>query len=130
MLSNQIDGVLVSFSKETTEFDHFSSLLDKGFPIVFFDRVPDISNAITVTVNDYSGAYEATKHLLHQGYRKIVHLSGPNNLKISKERLRGYQDALLDHGFTPDPSFVIECNRGTDDESQKKSSMKSFKPSP
>lgn len=119
MLSNQIDGVLVSFSKETTEFDHFSSLLDKGFPIVFFDRVPDISNAITVTVNDYSGAYEATKHLLHQGYRKIVHLSGPNNLKISKERSRGYQDALLDHGFTPDPSFIIECNRGTDDESQK-----------
>lgn len=119
MLSNQIDGVLVSFSKETTNFDHFSSLLDKGFPIVFFDRVPDISNAITVTVDDYSGAYEATKHLLHQGYRKIVHLSGPSNLKISKERERGYTDALLNHGFTPDPSFIVECTRGSDDEAQK-----------
>jgi LacI family transcriptional regulator len=119
MLSNQIDGVLVSFSKETTNFEHFSSLLDKGFPIVFFDRVPDISNAITVTVDDYSGAYEATKHLLHQGYRKIVHLSGPSNLKISKERERGYTDALLNHGFTPDPSFIVECTRGSDDEAQK-----------
>ncbi|MFN3997321.1 LacI family DNA-binding transcriptional regulator [Algoriphagus sp.] len=119
MLSNQIDGVLVSFSKETTNFDHFSTLLNKGFPIVFFDRVPEINNAITVTVNDHSGAYEATTHLLKQGYRKIVHLSGPANLNISRERARGYTDALLNHGFTPDPSFIVECTRGTDDEAQK-----------
>ncbi len=119
MLSNQIDGVLVSFSKETTNFDHFSNLLDKGFPIVFFDRVPEIHHAITVTVDDYSGAYEATKHLLQQGYRNIVHLSGPANLKISKERERGYTNALIDHGISPDPSFVVECTRGTDDEAQK-----------
>jgi len=119
MLSNQIDGVLVSFSKETTNFDHFSTLLDKGFPIVFFDRVPDIPKAITVTVDDYSGAYEATKHLLLQGYCHIVHLSGPENLQISKERLRGYTDALINHGITPDPSFIVECTKGTDDEAQK-----------
>lgn len=119
MLSNQIDGVLVSFSKETTNFDHFSNLLEKGFPIVFFDRVPEISNAITVTVADYSGAYEATRHLLLQGYRNIVHLSGPGNLKISKERSRGYTDALIDHGITPDPSFIVECTQGTNDDAQK-----------
>ncbi|MBA4300867.1 transcriptional regulator, LacI family [Algoriphagus alkaliphilus] len=119
MLSNQIDGVLVSFSKETTDFEHFSNLLAKGFPIVFFDRVPDIDNAITVTVDDYSGAFEATKHLLQQGYRRIAHLSGPSNLKISQERARGYTDALIHHGFTPDPGFIVECNKGTDDEAQK-----------
>lgn len=119
MLSNQIDGVLVSYSKETTDFDHFSNLLEKGFPIVFFDRVPAIDNAITVTVDDYSGAYEATRHLLLQGYRNIVHLSGPANLNISHERSKGYSDALSNHGITPDPSFVVECTRGTDDEAQK-----------
>lgn len=119
MLSNQIDGILVSFSKETIAFDHFSNLLDQGFPIVFFDRVPEISNAITVTVDDYSGAYEATKHLLQQGYRNIVHLSGPPNLLISRERARGYQNALTDHGIKLDPSFIVECFKGTDDEAQK-----------
>lgn len=119
MLSNQIDGVLVSYSKETNDFDHFSNLLEKGFPIVFFDRVPDIPQSINVVVNDYSGAYEATKHLIQQGYRKIVHLAGPANLKISKERIRGYQDALNDHGLPVDPSFIVECTKGTDDEAQK-----------
>ncbi|WP_111671083.1 LacI family DNA-binding transcriptional regulator [Algoriphagus litoralis] len=132
MLANQIDGVLVSYSKETTNFDHFSQLLDKGFPIVFFDRVPNIEQAITVTVDDYSGAYEATKHLLRQGYRNIVHLSGPSNLNISRERQRGYTNALIDHGFTPDPEFIVECTLGTDDEAQKTTTeiLKSFKKKP
>lgn len=119
MLSSQIDGVLVSYSKETTAFDHFSNLLDKGFPIVFFDRVPEISDAITVTVDDYSGAYQATKHLILQGYQTIVHLSGPSNLLISKERARGYQKALTDYGMSIDQSLMVECFRGTDDEAMK-----------
>ncbi|MBN7811894.1 LacI family DNA-binding transcriptional regulator [Algoriphagus sp. H41] len=118
MLSNQIDGVLISYSKETTEFGHFSSLLEKGFPIVFFDRVPEIPKAITVTVDDFGGAYSATKHLLNQGFSRIVHLAGPPNLKISQERLRGYQAALRDHGIEPDPAWVVPCFLGTDQEAQ------------
>ncbi len=118
MLSNQIDGVLISFSKETTEFGHFSNLLEKGFPIVFFDRVPEIPEAITVTVDDFGGAYEATKHLVEQGYRSIAHLAGPPNLKISQERSRGYQAALSDQGIEPNPALIEECPLGTTAEAQ------------
>ncbi len=119
MLSNQIDGFLVSFSKETVDFSHFSKLLDQGFPIVFFDRVPDIPNAINVTVDDYKGAYDATSHLISQGYSKIAHLAGPSKLNISKERQRGYSDALTEHGMKVNPDFIIECAVGTDDEAFK-----------
>jgi LacI family transcriptional regulator len=117
MLSNQIDGFLVSYSKETTDFEHFSSLLDKGYPIVFFDRVPDIPGAIHVIVDDYSGAYEATKHLILQGYSRIVHLAGPSNLKISQERIRGYENALRDFGMEVNPDYIVESR--TDGEAQK-----------
>jgi DNA-binding LacI/PurR family transcriptional regulator len=119
MLSNQIDGFLVSFSKETTDFDHFSRLLNQGYPIVFFDRVPEIPHAISVMVDDYKGAFDATDHLISQGYRNIVHLSGPLNLKISRERIRGYQDAIIKNNLKVNPDFIIECSLGTDDESQK-----------
>lgn len=118
MLDNQIDGILVSFSKETVDFGHFSKLLNQGYPIVFFDRVPDIPHAVSVMVDDYKGAYNATNHLLSQGYRNIVHLAGPKNLKISQERIRGYQDALLDNGLKIDPKYIVECPIGTDHESQ------------
>ncbi len=118
MLDNQIDGILVSFSKETTDFEHFSKLLNQGYPIVFFDRVPEIPNAISVMVDDYKGAYNATDHLISQGYRNIIHLAGPKNLKISQERIRGYQDALLNNGMKINPDFIVECPIGTDKESQ------------
>ena len=116
MLSNQIDGFLVSFSKETKDFSHFSKLMDQGFPIVFFDRMPDIPKAINVTVDDFTGSYQATKHLISQGYKNIVHLAGPANLKISKERERGYREALLDSGIPINPAFIVECPQGTNEE--------------
>lgn len=71
MLSNQIDGFLVSFSKETTDFDHFSRLLNQGYPIVIFDRVPEIPHAISVMVDDYKGALEATDILLDMIEKKL-----------------------------------------------------------
>lgn len=118
MLSNQIDGFLVSFSKETKDFDHFSNLLDQGYPIVFFDRVPEIPHAISVMVDDYKGAFDATEHLILQGYTQIVHLAGPLNLKISRERIRGYQDALIQNGRKIDPDLIVECPIGTSEESE------------
>lgn len=118
MLSNQIDGFLVSYSKETTDFTHFSKLLDQGYPIVFFDRVPEIQQAIHVIVDDYAGAYEATKHLIQQGFSRIVHLAGPSNLKISQERSRGYKNALNDYGIPFSPELLVECTQGTNEEAQ------------
>ena len=117
MLSNQIDGFLVSFSRETTDFQHFKKLLDLGFPIVFFDRLPDLEKTVNVTVNDYQGAYDAVKHLIDQGYRKIIHLSGPQNLNISKQRRGGYVDALKSAGIEPQADWIIECPYGTEKES-------------
>lgn len=117
MLSNQIDGFLVSFSRETTDFSHFKKLLDLGFPIVFFDRLPELENTVNVTVNDYQGAYDAVSHLIDQGYKRIVHLSGPQNLAISKKRKEGYLDALKNGGIESRPDWIIECPFGTEKES-------------
>lgn len=132
MLSNQIDGFLVSYSKETTDFDHFTHLLEKGYPIVFFDRIPDIPSAIRVIVDDYSGAYQATKHLLSQGYKNVLHLAGPSNLKISQERTRGYLDALSEFGIKANPSWVVECTHGTQEEANRLTSilLKTLNPCP
>ncbi|REG90383.1 LacI family DNA-binding transcriptional regulator [Algoriphagus antarcticus] len=118
MLSNQIDGILVSYSKETKTFDHFTRVLDQGFPIVFFDRAPAIPNAINVMVDDYQGSFDATAHLISQGYKNIVHLAGPKTLKISIDRENGYKDALEKNGIPAKPSYIISCPLGTLEESK------------
>lgn len=116
MISNQIAGFLVSYSKETNDFEHFQILHDQGYPLVFFDRVPDIPNAINVMVDDYKGSYDAVSHLIEQGYTQIAHLSGPKNLPISKERERGYRDALKYHGMPVREELIAACPQGTDAE--------------
>jgi LacI family transcriptional regulator len=117
MLSNQIDGLLVSFSKETQDFSHFKKLMDLNFPVVFFDRVPELDNAVNVTVNDFQGAFEAVTHLIKQGYKRIVHLAGPSNLNISKQRKEGYLTALRNAGIPIDEKLIVECPAGTETES-------------
>jgi LacI family transcriptional regulator len=117
MLSNQIDGLLVSFSKETQDFSHFKKLMDLNFPVVFFDRVPELDNAVNVTVNDFQGAFEAVTHLIKQGYKRIVHLAGPSNLNISKQRKEGYLKALRNAGIPIDEKLIVECPAGTETES-------------
>lgn len=117
MVSNQIDGLLVSYSKETTDFGHFTRLMELDYPIVFFDRLPEIENSVNVTVDDFNGAYQAVKHLIAQGYKKIAHFAGPKNLAISKKRKAGYIAALEESGIQVDQNLIVECPSGTEKES-------------
>jgi len=91
------DGLLVSLAANTQDFSHFKALHDKGFPMVFFDRIYDEIDTHKVSVDDYEGAYQATEHLIQQGCQNIAHISGPINLQISRRRLHGYRSALLDY---------------------------------
>lgn len=94
LLANQVDGVLVSLTKETLNFDHLKVFQRKGIPIVFFNRVCDEMEVPKVVVDDYDGAFRATEHLIKIGRKRIAHLAGPHSLIISRKRLNGYLDAL------------------------------------
>jgi len=106
--SNMVDGFLISITKETKNIDYFNHLIDNGFPLVFFNRCPDVS-ASSVVIDDYKWAFLAVEHLIHQGYKRIVHLSGQENLDVSIQRQKGYMDALKKHSLPLDESLIIPC---------------------
>ena len=107
LLKAQVDGVLVSLSATTREFDHFERVRSKGIPLVFFDRMPELPNVCGVVVDDYRGAYQLVAHLVAQGCRRIAHLAGPPHLNITFNRHQGYRDALLAHGLPYDERLVV-----------------------
>ena len=115
LITHRIDGLLVSFSQETMNFDHFREVEKKNIPIVFFDRMIKEMDTSNVIVADYDGARKATKHLLEQGCSRIAHLSGPKHLNISKERLNGYLDVLEEHHLKPMPGYMRECGGTKED---------------
>ncbi|MBK0384462.1 LacI family DNA-binding transcriptional regulator [Pedobacter sp. SD-b] len=107
MLANQVDGVLVSITKETRNYDHLKIFQRKGIPIVFFNRICEEMIVPKVIVDDYEGAFKLVEHLLQTGKKRIAHLAGPDSLSISKGRLNGYLDALKKHHIEIDEELII-----------------------
>ena len=79
-------------------------------PMVVFDRVTPDLVAPSVRIDNMDGGFQATEHLIEQGYKRIAILAGPKNLGISNSRLDGYINALKKYKFKPDPDLIIHCD--------------------
>lgn len=108
LLKLRVDGILVSYAKETKNFDHYQEVIRKGVPLILFDRSDKSLNVGTVVIDDYLGAYRATEHLIHQGYNRIVHFAGPQNVSIYRERKRGYMEALEKNKIPVNEELIFE----------------------
>ncbi len=102
-----VDGVLVSPSSETKDFDHFRRLQKNGTPVVVFDRDCPGLESDKVLVDDYSGAFQAVEYLIRSGCKRIAHLGGPVNLSTTKHRLLGYLDALEKNKVPVQKKYIV-----------------------
>lgn len=104
--SNQVAGILMSHSIESTDGTHILKVIDGRIKLVQFDRVFSELPGAKVVNNNFEGAYEATRHLIDNGYKKIGTLAGYMNSEAYKERLEGYERALMDSGINIDESII------------------------
>lgn len=107
MLASQVDGILVSITKETRSFEHLKIFQRKGIPMVMFNRVSDELIVPKVVINDYEAAFGAVEHLILTGKKRIAHLAGPDSLITSRKRMQGYLDALKKHHLQVDETLII-----------------------
>lgn len=110
MFNNRVDGLLVSLAYDTKNMDHFKSFINRGIPVIFFDRVADLAKYPTVLIDNYKAAYNVTTHLIEQGCKKIVHISGNQLRNVYADRFNGYKQALADHQLEFDESLVLINN--------------------
>lgn len=100
---SSLDGLLIS-----TCCNHCAHIEEvaSNIPVVFFDRTGETSGS-KVMQDDFNGAYEATTHLIMQGYGRIAHIAGPEGQLFTKKRLNGYKAALAAHGMTVQEDWII-----------------------
>jgi len=110
LASRRIEGLIISLSNETSTFDHLHETIEKGIPMVMFDRVSESISTHKVVVNDYYGAYKATEHLIQEGYHRIAHVGISKFLSITQQRLNGYMDALKKYDIPVKKEWIIHCN--------------------
>jgi len=110
LLDSLVDGFIISVSSETKVFDHFKKIQEKQMPMVVFDRVTPYLKAPGVRIDNEDGGFQATEHLIEQGYKRIAILAGPKNLGISNQRLDGYLKALKKYRIKPEEDLIINCD--------------------
>lgn len=108
LLKIQVDGIIASVAKETTDFDHFEKIKSQDVPLILYDRVNESLDVNAVVTNDYLGAFKAVNHLIQQGCKRIVHFAGRQHINIYQDRLNGYIDAQREQGIPIDNELIIE----------------------
>ncbi|QEC52597.1 LacI family transcriptional regulator [Anseongella ginsenosidimutans] len=98
LYSSRVDGVLVASTLYTTDYSHFDVFVQKGIPLVFYDRVPvDFYPAQMVKGDEYRGGYLAGEHLAEAGCKNIAAIFGLLGCCLYKGRYAGFKAALKAH---------------------------------
>lgn len=130
MFNNRVDGLLVSLAYDTDEVAHFDVFSKKNIPLIFFDRVIDNKNCVNVLIDNRKAAYEATKHLIDQGCKRIVHITATPKRNVYIDRLNGYKQALADHNIKFREEYVIISNLSQEAGTVAANTIKQMKPLP
>lgn len=110
----RVDGILISLSNETYQFDHINDILQNDIPIVMFDKISKVSKCSKVVIDDQLAAYNAVSYLIEKGYRRIAHFRGSLQPQNSIDRFLGYKKALLANGINYDPTLIYICDNNDD----------------
>ena len=115
MRSNSADGAILTSAAINDET--VRRLLDSGLPVVLIGNFPQLSRAITVSVDDRSASRTATEHLIEvHGRRRLLHITGPLDHQTGIDRRDGFLDAVAEHGLgaqalVREGDFSEECGR-------------------
>ena len=102
----RIDGLLM-MAPEDASADTVTRIR-KRVPLVLLNPAAESPGNCSVSIDNYSGAREAVKHLLKLGHRRIAMIAGPQGNVDASERLRGFNQALSDAGQDPAEAVVIQ----------------------
>ncbi|MDP4284879.1 MAG: LacI family DNA-binding transcriptional regulator [Bacteroidota bacterium] len=105
--NGRIDGMLMSISAETNNYDHLIELKKKEVPLVFFDRICEAIESSSITTDDFEGGFNATEHLIQRGCKKIAYLDLSRYLSNSNKRMQGYIAALVKHNISIDERLIM-----------------------
>lgn len=93
-----IDGIIIGNSRVS---DDLVEEISRYIPVVVFDKSYELDNVVSIVLDNRYGAYMATKHLIENGCKNIVHLGGTHELYVSLERARGYEAAMNEANLKP-----------------------------
>ena len=109
ILQRPISGLIYATARTRT-ITLPAALKSATVPVVLMNCQCKDRSVPAVVPGDVAGGNRATELLIAHGHRRIAHISGEGWMEVSRDRLRGYREALATHDISYDPSLVREGN--------------------
>ena len=109
LVDRSCDG-LVLFLERPMRPDAVEILRRAQIPVVSIGRDHSSLARGTIVLNNFEGARAAVTHLLAQGHRRIVHLTGQADFGDTIARLSGLEAGLADYGLAMNDIHVVNGN--------------------
>lgn len=100
----RIDGLVVINPYADDRYKY----VPQDFPLVFVGARSHDENICSASLDDEIVAYDATKHLISLGHRKIALVTGPMSEDCSQDRTNGFRRALSEANIPYDSKLVYE----------------------
>lgn len=102
----KVDGIVVLSSRQDDPVIAF--LHNNQFPFVLIGRSLEYPDVLSVDNDNVQAAFDATRHLIALGHKRIGFVSGPPNLAISRDRIEGYCKALEEAALPLQSNWIVE----------------------
>jgi DNA-binding LacI/PurR family transcriptional regulator len=114
MRRNRVDGIIVSVSKNSGgDYKHFQELEQFNIPVVFFDRAPEMPNAISVTCSLKRSTVAMVDLFVQKGIKRIGFINGPGAISLTQERADGYKDGLVKNKLKEEKELIVQTDLTT-----------------
>ena len=106
-----VDGLLIILPSNLNAY--VDTLESQGYPFVLIDHEGLQRNgSFSIQATNYRGGYDATRHLLDLGHRRIAIVAGPYSqtaaVSSAADRLSGYYAALQEAHIDRDTDLIYE----------------------
>jgi len=104
--ARRVDGLIIASVMKKEQVT--SDIIGLNIPIVYIDRRIESDNVSWVASDNFRGAYDIVNYMCKQGSAEICYIGGLKNISTSKNRLKGYRQALEDKGVSYRPELVYQ----------------------
>lgn len=96
LLNRSVDGVILTTTRLRSSLPY--ELSRRGLPFVFLNRVSEVIESDSATVDNYGGGRLVGELLVSLGHRRIAAVLGPSDTSTVRDREAGFRSALEDAG--------------------------------
>ncbi|MEW9799270.1 LacI family DNA-binding transcriptional regulator [Alteromonas sp. CYL-A6] len=108
LLSRRCDALILHV--EAVSDDYLIDLARQNVPMVIVNRYIEEIGEQCVSLDNETGGYVATRHLIELGHTDIAYIAGALFKADGKNRLEGHKRALAEAGIAYDERMMVEGN--------------------